>query len=74
MRKNIGKTLAGNRQKMMIQGHIGSVDLREQYDVSRDLEVCKRYFDKLLTWLGTDYIDFGMLSVSYTHLTLPTIA
>lgn len=61
VRTNIGKALAGNRAKMLIQGHIGSVDLREQYDMSRDLEVCKRYFDKLLTCLGTDYIDFGML-------------
>ena len=61
VRSNIGKALAGNRDKMMIQGHIGSVDLREQYDISRDLDVCKRYFDNLLTCLGTDYIDFGML-------------
>jgi predicted aldo/keto reductase-like oxidoreductase len=61
VRSNIGKALAGNRHKMMIQGHIGSVDLREQYDTSRDLNVCKRYFDRLLTCLGTDYIDFGML-------------
>ncbi len=61
VRTNICKALAGNRDKMMIQGHIGSVDLREQYDTSRDLDVCKRYFDRLLTCLGTDYIDFGML-------------
>lgn len=61
VRTNIGKALAGNRHKMIIQGHIGSVDLREQYDTSRDLDVCKRYFDKLLTCLNTDYLDFGML-------------
>jgi predicted aldo/keto reductase-like oxidoreductase len=61
VRTNIGKALAGNRHKMMLQGHIGSVDLREQYDTSRNLDVCKRYFDKLLTCLDTDYIDFGML-------------
>ena len=61
VRSNIGKALAGNREKMMIQGHIGSVDLSQQYDMSRDLEICRRYFDKLLTCLDTDYIDFGML-------------
>ncbi len=61
VRSNIGKALGSDRKKMMIQGHIGSVDLREQYDMSRDLDVCKRYFDKLLTCLRTDYIDFGML-------------
>lgn len=61
VRTNIGKALAGNRDKMLIQGHIGSVDLRRQYDTSRHLDVCKRYFDKLLACLRTDYIDFGML-------------
>lgn len=61
VRTHIGKALAGNRDKMLIQGHIGSVDLSQQYDTSRDLEVCKRYFDKLLTCLRTDYIDCGML-------------
>jgi predicted aldo/keto reductase-like oxidoreductase len=61
VRSHIGKALAGKRKKVMIQGHIGSTDLSQQYDTSRDLEVCKRYFDKLLTCLDTDYIDFGML-------------
>lgn len=61
VRKNIGKALGNRRKDMIIQGHIGSVDLREQYDISRDLDICKRYFDKLLTNLGTDYIDIGML-------------
>lgn len=67
VRGNIGKALGGNRHKMMIQGHIGSVDLKEQYDMSRDLEVCKRYFDKLLACLGTDFIDFGMLFFMDSH-------
>ena len=61
VRRNIGKVLGNRRKDVMIQGHIGSVDLQQQYDMSRDLDICKRYFDKLLTNLGTDYIDFGML-------------
>jgi len=61
VRRNIGKALAGKRDKVFIQGHIGSVDLKEQYDISRDLNVCKRYFEDLLKFLNTDYIDFGML-------------
>ncbi len=61
VRRNIGKALGSDRHKMIIQGHIGSVDLEQQYDMSRDLDICKRYFDKLLTCLGTDYIDVGML-------------
>jgi predicted aldo/keto reductase-like oxidoreductase len=61
VRKNIGKALLGNRDKMLIQGHIGSVDLNEQYDISRDPAICKTYFENLLRDLQTDYIDFGML-------------
>lgn len=61
VRRNIGRALAGRRDKMLIQGHIGSVDLNQQYDISRDLAICKRYFEALLKALNTDYIDFGML-------------
>jgi predicted aldo/keto reductase-like oxidoreductase len=61
VRTNIGKALAGKRDKMHIQGHIGSTNIKEQYDVSRDPEICKQYFENLLRCLGTDYIDFGML-------------
>jgi len=61
VRTHIGKALGSDRGKMIIQGHVGSVDLQQQYDISRDLEICKRYFDRLLTCLGTDYIDVGML-------------
>lgn len=61
VRSNIGRALAGRRDKMMIQGHICSVDLNQQYDISRDPAVCRRYFETLLRCLKTDYIDFGML-------------
>ncbi|MDU1904126.1 MAG: aldo/keto reductase [Dysgonomonas sp.] len=61
IRKNIGKALGNRRKDFIIQGHIGSVDLSQQYDISRDLLTCKRYFENLLTNLGTDYIDIGML-------------
>lgn len=61
VRRNIGKALGSRRKEVMIQGHIGSVDLSQQYDISRDLPTCKRYFENLLENLGTDYIDIGML-------------
>jgi predicted aldo/keto reductase-like oxidoreductase len=61
VRTNIGRALAGRRDKMHIQGHIGSTDVRAQYSVSRDLETCKKYFENLLRCLRTDYIDCGML-------------
>jgi predicted aldo/keto reductase-like oxidoreductase len=61
VRTNIGRVLAGKRDKVLIQGHIGSTDINEQYDRSRDLATCKKYFENLLRCLHTDYIDFGML-------------
>ncbi len=61
VRRNIGKALGRDRDRMLIQGHIGSVDLKMQYDISRDLATCRTYFENLLRALDTDYIDFGML-------------
>ena len=61
VRNNIGRALANKRDKMIIQGHICSTDIREQYDISRDLKICKKFFENLLKELKTDYIDIGML-------------
>jgi predicted aldo/keto reductase-like oxidoreductase len=61
VRTNIGRALDGRRDKMLIQGHICSTDINEQYDRSRDLPTVKKYFEALLRCLKTDYIDLGML-------------
>jgi predicted aldo/keto reductase-like oxidoreductase len=61
VRGTIGRALKGKREKMLIQGHICSTDINEQYDKSRDLKTIKKYFENLLRCLDTDYIDFGML-------------
>lgn len=61
VRQHVGRALRGRRRQVHLQGMIGSVDLREQYDISRDLDTCKRYFEDLLRYLETDYIDCGML-------------
>ena len=59
IRENIARALGSRRDQVMIQGHIGSTDLRQQYDISRDLPVVKKYFENLLRIFG--YIDFGMM-------------
>ena len=61
VRQKIGRAIKGNREKFIIQGHIGSTDLNGQYDSSRDLGISKKYFESLMTDLGTDHIDIGML-------------
>ena len=61
VRQKIGRAIKGNRKNFIIQGHIGATDLSGQYDTSRDIGICKKYFENLMIDLGTDYIDLGML-------------
>ncbi len=60
VRENIAKAIGVRRNKVMIQGHIGSTDIGQKYDISRDLPVVQRYFEDLLRIFG-GYIDFGMM-------------
>lgn len=59
VRENIAKALGARRRDVMIQGHIGSTDLNQQYDISRNLPLVKRYFEDLLRIFG--HVDFGMM-------------
>ncbi len=61
VRSNIGKALAGHRDKWYIQGHIGSTWQDGQYVKTRDLTKVQAAFKDLLTRLQTDYIDLGMI-------------
>lgn len=60
VRGNIAKALGTHRKDVMIQGHIGSSDVNQQYDISRDMPTVKKYFEDLLRTFG-GYIDFGMM-------------
>ncbi len=60
IRENIAKALGSRRKDVMIQGHIGSTDIGQQYDISRDLPIVQRYFEDILRIFG-GYIDFGMM-------------
>lgn len=61
VRSNIGKALAGRRNKWYIQGHIGSTWQDGQYVRTRQLHKVKEAFEDLLTRMQTDYIDLGMI-------------
>jgi len=61
VRTNIGKALAGRRERWFIQGHIGSTWQDGQYVRTRDVEKCRTAFEDLLTRMQTDYIDLGMI-------------
>ncbi len=60
VRENIAKALGGRRSQVMIQGHIGSTDVGQQYDISRDMPTVKRYFEDMLRVFG-GYIELGMM-------------
>ena len=61
VRTNIGRALAGRRQEVLIQGHVGACWKNGQYARSRDVGECAEAFTDLLTRLQTDYIDVGMI-------------
>ena len=61
VRTNIGKAIAGRREKWYIQGHIGSTWQDGQYVRTRDVDLAKVAFEDLLNRLGTDYIDLGLI-------------
>lgn len=61
VRSNLGSALKGRREKWYIQGHIGSTWQGGQYVRTRDVEQAKLAFEDLLTRLGTDYVDLGMI-------------
>lgn len=61
IRASVGKALAGRREKFIIQSHICSVWKNGQYKRTRDIDEVKNGFEEMLSLLGTDYIDVGMI-------------
>lgn len=60
VRENIAKALGTRRKDVLIQGHIGSTDINQQYDISRDMPTVRKYFEDMLRIFG-GYIDLGMM-------------
>jgi len=61
IRENIAKALDNSRSDVIIQGAICSSDLRQQYDISRDITVVRKYFEEMLKIFG--YVDIAMLFI-----------
>ena len=61
VRSDIGAAIKGHRADWIIQGHLGSTWQDGQYVRTRDLGKTAVAFEDLLTRLGTDYIDLGMI-------------
>ena len=63
-RSNIGAALKGRRDRMIIQGHIGTIFKNGQHTRTRDVEETKQGFEDLLQRLGTDHIEVGMIHIT----------
>ena len=61
VRSNLGKAIHENRDKWIIQGHIGSTWQNNQYVRTRQMDKVIPAFEDLLTRLQTDHIEFGMI-------------
>lgn len=61
LRSRLGKALEGRREKFILQAHLCTVWQDGQYKRTRKIDDVKASFADLLTRLGTDYIDVGMI-------------
>lgn len=61
VRTNLGNAIKKDREKWIIQGHVGSVWRDGQYAISRDMTEIRVAFQDLLDRFQTDYIDLGMI-------------
>ncbi len=60
-RSGLGEALRGRREKFCLQGHLCAVWHDGQYKRTRQMDEVRRGFDDLLTRLGTDRLEIGMI-------------
>ncbi len=60
-RKNVGAAVRGRRDKIFLQSHLCAIMEDGQYLRTRELGKVKAGFDQMLSEIGTDYIDVGMI-------------
>lgn len=61
VRSNIGNAIRGERERWIIEGHIGSAWQNGRYVRTRHVEEAKNAFADLLARFHTDYMDLGMI-------------
>lgn len=61
VRSNLGNAILGEREKWIIEGHIGSAWKDGRYVRTRNVAEAKIAFSDLLDRFHTDYIDLGMI-------------
>ncbi len=61
VRANLGNAIKGEREKWILQGHLGSAWRNGRYLRVRDVPSVTEAFEDLLTRFHTDYLDLGMI-------------
>ncbi len=61
VRSNLGNAIKGEREKWIIQGHLGSAWRNGRYVRVRDVANIEDAFQDLLDRFHTDYVDLGMI-------------
>ena len=61
VRSNLGNAIRGEREKWIIEGHIGAAWQDGRYVRTRNVEEAKVAFTDLLERFHTDYVDLGMI-------------
>lgn len=57
----LGEALQGRREKFVLQLHLGSRWVNDQYERTRDVAIIRKNFRRKLDLLQTDYADIGMV-------------
>lgn len=61
VRTNLGRALRGQRDRVLLQGHLGAAWLDGQYTRTRDPAHYRAFFADFMERLETDYVDIGMI-------------
>ena len=56
-RDAMGEAFAPYRSQVYLGAHLGAIDRDGQYDKTRDIPSCKRWFEDFMTRYHTDYVD-----------------
>jgi len=61
MRAAVGRAIRGRREKFLLQSHLCSVWKDGQYTRTRDLNEVKAGFEEMMSLLGAETLDVGMI-------------
>ena len=57
----VSKAISGHRDELILQEHVGTVMIGDQYSRYRNVELSRKYFEDFLRRFHTDYVDIGMM-------------